>query len=106
MRSIIATIVVVGLTGSAFADDMSDILVARELGQIVRTADICGYKLDAAKVTKVMEDRIANMSETARASFQTGGGAQKIRLENMNEIERTAACALQAKLAQKYGLTP
>jgi hypothetical protein len=53
-----------------------------------------------------MEERIANMSEIARASFQSGGGAQKIRLEKMNEIERTAACALQAKLAQKYGLTP
>jgi hypothetical protein len=106
MRLLTATVVVVGLTSSAFADDVSDMFVARELGQIVRTADICGYKLDATKVAKFMEERIAKMGETARAWFQSSGGAQEIRLEKMNEIERTATCALQAQLAHKYGLAP
>jgi hypothetical protein len=51
-----------------------------------------------------MRDTLAEMDQSARMVFQSAAGAQKIRMGEVSEIERTGACALQAKLAKKMGL--
>lgn len=89
----------------SLSDQFSDPIKAREIGQIISTAGVCGYELDKEKVSAFMKT-VADMDEASRAMFQTGGGAQKIRMERMDDIEKIAACALQEKMAAKYGLTP
>lgn len=83
---------------------LNSMQTAREAGQIIGTADLCGYTLSPAKVSAFMTDTLAEMDQTSRMTFQSAGGAHKIRMNEMSEIERTAACALQAKLARKMGL--
>lgn len=83
-----------------------DMVEAREVGQIIGTADQCGYKLDDAKVATFVSEKIATMDSASRAMFQSGGGAQQIRIKKMSSAEKAATCALQRKLAETYGLTP
>ncbi|MDR7027248.1 hypothetical protein [Rhizobium rosettiformans] len=117
MKKLAAIAIAALVAGPAAADDMQakldamtakadDAMMAREVGQIVGTAEICGYALDADKVAAFVSERLAAMDPMARGWFQTGSGAHKIRLEKLSEIERTAVCATQAKVAAKYGLTP
>lgn len=105
MRLLVGTAIAMLVAGSALASD-NDLVEARELGQIVSTADDCGYRLDDKKVAAYVSEKVAAMDSTSRAMFQTGGGAQKFRMQKMSSAEKSAVCALQAKLAQKYGLTP
>lgn len=105
MRLLVGTAIALIVAGSALAND-NDLVEARELGQIVSTADDCGYKLDDKKVAAYVSEKVAAMDSTSRAMFQSGGGAQKLRMQKMSSAEKSAVCALQAKLAQKYGLTP
>lgn len=105
MRLLVGTAIAMLVAGSAFAN-ANDMVEARELGQIVSTADDCGYKLDDTKVAAYVSEKIAAMDSTSRAMFQSGGGAQKLRMQKMSSAEKSAVCALQEKLAQKYGLTP
>ena len=93
-----------GMTPEQMMAKLNGMQTAREAGQIIATAEVCGYELDAEKVSAFMTDTLAEMDQTARMSFQSAGGAQKIRMGEMSEIERIAACALQAKLAKKMGL--
>ncbi|MCV3764044.1 hypothetical protein [Rhizobium sp. TRM95796] len=90
----------------AFADTVSDMVEARENGQIVGTSEICGYTLNADKVAAYVSERLAGMDPLARSSFQTGSGAHKMRLMEMGELERKVSCATQAKVAAKYGFMP
>ncbi|MBB5041911.1 hypothetical protein [Shinella fusca] len=83
---------------------LNSMQTAREAGQIIATADACGYTLNPEKVSTFMRDTLAEMDQSARMVFQSAAGAQKIRMGEMSEIERTGACALQAKLAKKMGL--
>lgn len=105
MRLLVGTAIAMMMAGSALAAD-TDMVEARELGQIVITADDCGYKLDDKKVAAYVSEKLAAMDSTSRSMFQSGGGAQKIRMQKMSASEKSAVCAIQAKLAQKYGLTP
>ena len=106
MLKFVGASILVASAMPAFAGSDSDLIVARELGQIVSSADICGYALDAEKVSTYVSEKVAPMDSAARAMFQSGGGAQKMRLKSMSTVEKAATCALQAKLAEKYELTP
>ena len=77
---------------------------AREISQVVRTADLCGYDLDEDRVGAFVSDRVAAMGPTARQVFQTSGRAHRSRLERMSAVERTASCALQERVARDFGL--
>ena len=79
-------------------------MTARELGQIVGSAEICSYDLDADKVADVVSDALAKMEAVNRSAYQTGSSAQKSRIERMTSTERKVTCATQAKLAAKYGI--
>lgn len=92
------------MTPAQMMTKLNGMQTAREAGQIIATAEICGYELDAGKVSAFMTEILAEMDQTARMSFQSAGGAHKLRMGEMSEIERTAACALQAKLAKKMRL--
>ncbi|SOE18579.1 hypothetical protein SAMN05877838_3508 [Hoeflea halophila] len=106
MRTLAAIAFALLVTGPVAADTMSDMVMAREIGQIVGTADLCGYDLDADKVAAFVSEQLAAMAPTSRAAFQSGSGAQKIRMKEMSELERKVTCATQAKVAVKYGLAP
>lgn len=106
MRMIAAIAFAAIVAGPAAADTADDMMMAREVGQIVGTAEICGYELDADKVAAFVSDRLAAMEPIARSAFQSGSGAHKMRIEEMGELERKVTCATQAKVAAKYGLTP
>ncbi len=92
------------LATAAYAQKPDDMMTARELGQIVGTADICSYPLDAEKVSEVVSGILAEMEPVSRSAYETGSGAQKNRLQRMSEVERKVTCATQAKLAAKYGI--
>ena len=106
MKKLAAIAIAALVAGPASADDMDDAMMAREVGQIVGTAEICGYELDADKVAAFVSERLAAMDTMARGMFQTGSGAHKFRIEKMSELERKVTCATQAKVAAKYGLAP
>ncbi|TLX12150.1 hypothetical protein [Rhizobium sp. MHM7A] len=106
MRVLAGAALALMIGGPALADDDQDMIFARELGQIVATADECGYKLDDGKVAAYVSEKVSAMDSNSRAMFQSGGGAQKIRIKKMSTAEKAAVCALQAELARKYGLTP
>ncbi|MBY5682641.1 hypothetical protein HFO32_10780 [Rhizobium leguminosarum] len=107
MRLLLGGLFMVAASG-AFAQDFNqkDFMLANEAGQIIGSADLCGYKLDDAKLTSFMQNKIANLDETARMHFANARGAQVQLAKMMSDTERKAQCALQAKLAEKYGLTP
>lgn len=104
MKYLIAIAAAALLESSASADQMDDSLKARELGQIVGSADICKYALDAEKVSGLVSDALAAMDPMSRSAYEPGLGAQKVRLQKMPEVERKVACATQQKLAAKYGV--
>lgn len=104
MRYLIAMAAAALFASSASADSMDDTLKARELGQIVGSADVCEYSLDADKVSGLVSDALAGMGPMSRSAYEPGLGAQKVRLKKMNEVERKVACATQQKLASKYGI--
>ncbi|MGV4796125.1 hypothetical protein [Rhizobium sp. F40D2] len=108
MRLLFGALLAIAAGGVSFAEDFSakDFMIANEAGQIIGSADLCGYKLDDAKVSAFMQDKIANLDATARMHFTNARGAQVQLAKMMSDTERKAQCALQAKLAQKYGLTP
>lgn len=106
MKQLAAIAIAALVAGPAAADMADDMMMAREVGQIVGTADLCGYQLDADKVAAFVSDRLAAMEPMARSAFQTGSGAHKMRVEQMGELERKVTCATQAKVAAKYELTP
>lgn len=106
MKQLAAIAIAALVAGPAVADMADDMMMAREVGQIVGTADLCGYQLDADKVAAFVSDRLAAMEPMARSAFQTGSGAHKMRVEEMGELERKVVCATQAKVAAKYGLAP
>ena len=89
---------------AAQAQKPDDMMTARELGQIVGTADICSYSLDAEKVSEIVSGILAKMEPVSRSAYETGSGAQKNRLQRMSDVERKVTCATQAKLAAKYGI--
>lgn len=91
-------------SSSASADAMDDTLKARELGQIVGSAELCNYPLDADKASGYVSEALAAMEPSSRSAYQAGLGAQKVRLQKMAEIERKVSCSTQAKLAAKYGI--
>ncbi|TAY66553.1 hypothetical protein ELG88_09805 [Rhizobium leguminosarum] len=108
MRLLLGGLFMVAASG-AFAQDFNqkDFMVANEAGQIVGGADLCGYKLDDAKLEAFMQNKIANLDDTSRMHFSNVRGTQQVQLSKMmSDTERKAQCALQAKLAEKYGLTP
>lgn len=105
MRRVFATSIMVLLCSTAWADALGDRVKARELGQIVGTAEICGYKLDEQKTVDYVSTFLESADGNARNSYETGSGAHKLRLGELSEVERKVACATQAKLAAKYGLT-
>ncbi len=107
MRLLLGAFYVVAASG-AFGQDFNqkDFMLANEAGQIIGSADLCGYKLDDAKLEAFMQDKIANLDATARMQFTNARGAQVQLAKLMSTTEMRAQCALQAKLAQKYGLTP
>lgn len=117
MKKLAAIAFAAMVAGPAAADDMQakldamtaqadDAMMAREVGQIVGTAELCGYELDADKVAAFVSERLAAMDPMSRGMFQTGSGAHKMRIKEMGEVERKVVCATQAKVAAKYGLTP
>ncbi|KQV83235.1 hypothetical protein [Rhizobium sp. Root1220] len=108
MRLLLGALLVMAAGGTSFAQDFNqkDFMLANEAGQIIGSADLCGYKLDDAKLTAFMENTIANLDDTSRMHFTNARGAQVQLAKMMSDTERKAQCALQAKLAQKYGLTP
>lgn len=67
-----------GMTPEQMMAKLNGMQTAREAGQIIATAEVCGYELDAEKVSAFMTDTLAEMDQTARMSFQSAGGAQKI----------------------------
>lgn len=91
---------------SALADVMDDLARARELAQIIGTAEICGYALDEAKTAEKAASMLSEMETTARATFGISSDAHKQRMKDMPEIERKTICATQKKMAEKYGMTP
>ncbi|QQM29291.1 hypothetical protein JET14_13240 [Martelella lutilitoris] len=106
MKRTIAAIYFVLIGGSALAGSPQDAMKARELGQIIGTAEICGYDIDSAKVGEYVAGFLSGSDETTRTFFQNGSGAHKIRLQAMSETERSVTCASQKAMAEKYGLTP
>ncbi|MDO9417037.1 hypothetical protein [Pararhizobium sp.] len=106
MGKVILTSVFTLTATVAIAANVSDMTTAREIGQIVATAELCGYALDADKVAEIVGSKIASMDAVSRSAYQSGGGAHKMRMNTMSEIERKAACAIQANLAKQYGLAP
>lgn len=104
MKYLIAVTAAALSTSSAMADTLDDTIKARELGQIVGSADLCNYPLDADKVSSYVSDALAAMEASSRLAYQSGLGAQKIRLQKMTDIERKVSCSTQAKLASKYGI--
>lgn len=102
--------VVVAMIGSSAASaqtlNTNDFMTANEVGQIIGAADLCGYKLDDAKTAKFMETTVANLDDPSRMHFNNVRSLQGQVFKEMSETEKKAQCALQAKLAQKYGLTP
>ncbi|MBX4889769.1 hypothetical protein [Rhizobium bangladeshense] len=108
MRLLVGTLLAIAAGSVSFAQDFNakDFMIANEAGQIIGGADMCGYKLDDAKLEAFMQNKIANLDETARMHFTNARGAQVQLSKMMSDTERKAQCALQAKLAQNYGLTP
>ncbi|TBZ81422.1 MULTISPECIES: hypothetical protein [Rhizobium] len=100
------TVMFLASVASAHAINNKDFMTANEVGQIIGAADLCGYKLDDAKTAAFMENTVANLDEGSRMHFSNVRSVQGHVFKGMTETERKAQCALQAKLAQKYGLTP
>lgn len=108
MRLLLGAVLAIAAFGTSFAQGFNakDFMLANEAGQIIGSADLCGYKLDDAKVATFMQDRIANLDDTARMHFTNARGAQVQLAKMMSDTERKAQCAFNAKMAEKYGLTP
>jgi hypothetical protein len=110
MRFVTLMFGVISLAGSAQAQaqnfNSKDFMTANEAGQIIGGADICGYKLDDAKTATFMESTVAALDDTARMHFNNTRALQVQAFSQMSSTEKKAQCALQAKLAQKYGITP
>ncbi|WP_333900441.1 hypothetical protein [Agrobacterium pusense] len=104
MKYFIVLAAVAMSASSVSADTLDDTMKARELGQIVGSADLCNYPLDPDKVSSYVSDALAAMEPSSRSAYQTGLGAQKIRFQKMTDIERKVSCSTQAKLAAKYGI--
>lgn len=77
---------------------------ARELGYIVGTAEMCGIKLNASKVARVVTERMDALGPEARSTFEIATTGRKFRLRQMGEIERATACAMHEAGARRYGL--
>ncbi|MBB4063689.1 hypothetical protein [Gellertiella hungarica] len=90
--------------GPAIAGESDDIFLAREIGQVISSADTCGYGLEAEKVKALIRDKVGPMSTNARAMVQASGNLQKNRFASMSDIEKTAACALLEETAKRFGL--
>lgn len=79
---------------------------AENIAIVVGSSEICGYALSDAKVKDAVHRIVVPSSEDDRHAFQYMLTIQASRLQNMSDIERTAQCSLQEKLAETYGLTP
>lgn len=104
--TVIVALWVNSISPEAYADEMNDAMKAREVSQIIAGAEVCGYQLSVDKTATFASDDLAEMGDLARMTFESAGGAMKIKLQEMSEIERVTKCALMKKLASKYGLTP
>jgi len=99
-------LVLMGAATPALAINNQDFMTANEVGQIIGAADLCGYKLDDAKTAAFMENTVANLDDGSRMHFNNVRSVQGQVFKDMSSTEKKAQCALQAKLAQKYGLIP
>lgn len=108
MRLLLGVVLALAAGGPSLAQGFNekDFMLANEAAQIIGSADLCGYKLDDAKVATFMQEKIANLDDTARMHFTNARGAQVQLAKMMSDTERKAQCAFDAKLAEKYGLTP
>lgn len=95
------------LAGGASAQTLNteNFVFANEAAQVIGGADACGYKLDDEKLIAFMA-KIAGLDTTSRTQFTNARGIQVQVINSMIETEKKAQCALQAKKAQKYGITP
>ncbi len=102
------TMVLMMAAGAASAQTLNtkDFMTANEVGQIIGAADLCGYKLDDVKTATFMETTVANLDDASPMHFNNVRSLQGQMYSTMSATEKKAQCALQAKLAQKYGLTP
>lgn len=85
--------------------EQDDAFAAREISQVISAAALCGYELDEASVARFAEVDLPKMSEMARMTFQTAGGAMEIKLSEMSKARRIATCSMLQGLAGKYGLS-
>lgn len=79
---------------------------AEAIALTVGSAETCGYSLDKQKVVATVQEKVATASDADRDNFQYLLSVQGDRLGRLSDIERTAQCALQEKMADKFGLTP
>ncbi|NLS07168.1 hypothetical protein HGP14_28120 [Rhizobium sp. P32RR-XVIII] len=106
MRVHLSVIYVALLAGSASAQTLNtdDFVFANRAAQVIGGADACGYKLDDEKLTAFMA-KIADLDATSRMQFTNAQGMQARVINSMIEKEKKAQCALQAKMAQEYGIS-
>ena len=95
-----------GLAMSAHAQDLDldAVYDARQLSQIVATADLCGYRLDIERTSSMAKDIMLNGSALARAEFSIPGSVRKQALEEMDTTERNVTCEAQKKVASQLDL--
>lgn len=106
MRVFVSVIYAAILAGSASAQTLNteNFVFANQAAQVIGGADVCGYKLDDEKLTAFMA-KIADLDATSRMQFTNARGMQARVISSMIETEKKAQCALQAKMAQKYGIS-
>ena len=92
------------MSNPSWADEADDIFFANEAGQIVGSAEPCGFKLEPGKLKSFTETRIVNLAQMARMNFTASTSIQGNSIAEMSETEKVAHCALNRALAEKYEL--
>lgn len=92
------------LPAAASADDLSDMIRAREVSQVVATAYTCGFAIDPGEVETFIANELVKMPEVSRLSYQTIGLATASELEKATPAQKTATCALMKALGEKHGI--